>query len=85
MIYWKWKKKSGNIESIERNLNVVFKAIYHGSGLKVIGEFIPSTRSYTYNKLFIPNFDLQKVNFDFLLQENVATPLWSTGQKTSLK
>ena len=39
----------------------------------------------THDKLCIPNFDLQKGNFNFLLQQHEATPLSSTGQKTSLK
>ena len=38
----------------------------------------------TYNKLCILNFDLRKSNFNFLLQERVAIPLSSPGQKTSL-
>ena len=37
-----------------------------------------------YNKLCIPNFDLQKGNFNFLLQQRKATPLSSIEQKTSL-
>ena len=39
----------------------------------------------TYNKLCIPNFDLQKGYFIFLLKQHVTTPLSSTRQKTSLK
>ena len=39
----------------------------------------------TYDKLCIPNFDLRDGNFNFLLQQHVATSLSSTGQKTSLK
>ena len=39
----------------------------------------------TYNRLCMPNFDLRKGNFNFLLQQQVATPLLSIGQKTSLK
>ena len=39
----------------------------------------------TYHTLCIPNADLRKGNFNFLLQQRVATPLSSTGQKTSLK
>ena len=58
-------------------LNVALKTIYAGNSLKVIGEFV-------YDKLWFPNFDLQKDNFNFLLQ-CVATPLLSTGHKTSLK
>ena len=38
-----------------------------------------------YDKLCIRNLDLQKGNFNFLLQERVATPLSSIGQKTLLK
>ena len=38
----------------------------------------------TYDRLCIPNFDLPKGNFNFLLQQPVATPLSSTGQKSSL-
>ena len=34
----------------------------------------------TYDKLCILNFDLPKRNFNFLLQERVATSLMSTGQ-----
>ena len=37
------------------------------------------------NKLCISIFDLPKDNFNFLLQDRVATSLLSTGQKTSLK
>ena len=37
-----------------------------------------------YDKLCIPNFDLQKDNFSFLLQQCMASPLSSIGQKTSL-
>ena len=39
----------------------------------------------TYNRLCMPNFDLRKGNFNFLLQQQVATSLLSIGQKTSLK
>ena len=39
----------------------------------------------TYDKPCIPNFELRRGNFSFLLQERVDTPLSSTGQKTSLK
>ena len=38
-----------------------------------------------YDRLCIPNFDLWKGNFNFLLQEHLATPIPSTGQKPSLK
>ena len=51
----------------------MLKAIYAGSGLKVFGEFVPSTSPYI---LCIPNFDLRDGNFKFLLQERVATPYW---------
>ena len=61
----------------------MLKAIYVGSGLKIIGEFVPSTRHYA-QELCIGNFDLQKGNFNFLLQQHVATLLLLTGQKTSL-
>ena len=62
----------------------MLKAIYNGSGLKVIGEFV-QVLGPTYQTLCIPNADLRKGNFNFLLQQRVATPLSSTGQKTSLK
>ena len=39
----------------------------------------------TYNRLCIPNFVSQKGNLSFLLQQHVAIPLSSTGQKISLK
>ena len=39
----------------------------------------------TYDKLYIPNFDLRKGNFNFLLQECVDTPLSLIGHKTPLK
>ena len=39
----------------------------------------------TYDRLSIPYFDLRKGNFNFLLQQCIATLLSSTGQKTSLK
>ena len=39
----------------------------------------------TYNRLCMPSFDLRKGNFNFLLQQQVATSLLSIGQKTSLK
>ena len=39
----------------------------------------------TYDRLCIPNFDLRKGNYNFLLQKHKATTLSSTGQKTSLK
>ena len=38
-----------------------------------------------YDRLCIPNFDLWKGHFNFLLQQHLATPLSSTGQKTSFK
>ena len=41
--------------------------------------------SPTYDRLYIPNFYLQKGNFNFSLQQHVATPLSSTRQETSLK
>ena len=47
-----------------------------GSLLEVLGP--------TFDRLCIPNVDLRKGNFKFLLQQRVATPLPSTGQKTSL-
>ena len=53
----------------------MLKAIYTGSSVKVTGKFVPSTKPSTYNKLCIPNLDLEKCNFNFLLQEHVATPL----------
>ena len=57
----------------------MLKAIYSGSSLKFIGKFVP-----TYNKICIPYFDLQKGNLNILLQQYMATPLSSTGQKTLL-
>ena len=53
-------------------------------GLRLLGSLL-QVLNPTYNRLCIPNFELQKGNFDFLLQQFVATPLSSTGQKTSLK
>ena len=57
------------------NLKVVLRLL--GSLFQVL--------SPTYDKLCIPNFDLRKGNFNFLLQERVATPLSPTGQKTKFK
>ena len=62
----------------------MLKAINAASGLKVIGEFIPILNP-TYGKLCIPNFAFPKVISIFLLKDLVATPLSSTGHKTSLK
>ena len=62
----------------------MFETIYAGSGLKVIGEFV-QVLFPTYDKICLSNFDLQKGNFNFLLQQRIATPLSSTGQKSSLK
>ena len=52
--------------------------------LRLLGSLFQVLGS-TYDKLCIPNFDLRKGNFIFLLQQSVATPLSSTGQKSSLK
>ena len=64
-------------------VNVVLKAIYAGNGLRLLGSFF-QVLGPTY-KLCIPNLNLQKGNFNFLLQKHMATPLLSTGQKTSLE
>ena len=65
-------------------VNVVLKAIYAGNGLRLLGSFF-QVLGPTYDKLCIPNFNLQKGNFNFVLQKRMATPLLSTGQKTLLK
>ena len=38
-----------------------------------------------YDRLCITSFDLRKGSFNFLLQQRIATPVSSPGQKTSLK
>ena len=61
----------------------MLKEIYAGSGRLSGSLFL--VLGPTYDRLCIPNFDLGKDNFSFLLQEHVATPLSSSGQKTSPK
>ena len=45
---WSLRKNdiSKNREIYIKRKHVVLKAIYAGSGLKIIGEFVPSTRPY---------------------------------------
>ena len=58
----------------------MLKTIYAGSGLKMIGSLF-QVLGPTYDKLCIPNFDLRDGNFNFLLQERVATPYRQQGRK----
>ena len=52
--------------------------------LRVLGSLC-QVLNPTYDKLGIPNFDLRKGSFNFLIQVRVATPLSSTGQKTTFR
>ena len=52
--------------------------------LRVLGSLCQVVNP-TYDKLGIPNFDLRKGSFNFLIQVRVATLLSSKGQKTTFK
>ena len=60
-----------------KQLTLVVVLMFLGSLFQVLGT--------AYNKLCIPIFNLQKGNFNFLLQQRLTIPLSSTWQKTSLK
>ena len=61
--------------------NVVLKAITLVAVLRLLGSLL-QVLGPTYDKLFIPNFDIRKGNFNLLLQERVASPLLSKGQNS---